>query len=203
MTIGTSVLAIAGMLFFAVAGIFERSVATAAEVVPADEILMIVSEMGLEPSSRVQQRGSYYVVHAVDPRGAEVRVVADMRSGTILSVVPLHGSPVQAPRHDGGARIIHVPQADDGTESTVVYGRSDTVVPRGQRKTRAAPPPQLTSAPPPPPARPRTMLNVPRQKERALSPVYPTPRFDSGAAGEKFELHNGATAGDAPSPAAD
>lgn len=81
---------------------------------PADDILMIVSEMGLEPSNQVQQRGAYYVVHAVDPRSVEVRVVADMRSGTILSVIPLQSPEVQASRYNGSAQIIHVPRPDGG-----------------------------------------------------------------------------------------
>jgi hypothetical protein len=158
--------------------------------------------MGLEPSTRVQQRGGYYVVHAVDPRGAEVRVVADMRSGTILSVLPLHGSAVQALRHSGGPRIIHVPQPDEVTESTVIYGRSDAAAPRETGRSRAAPP-QTTSAPPPPPGRRRTMLNVPRQKDRPLSPIYPTPRFDTESeGGKKFEQHDSDAAGDAPPPSA-
>ena len=87
--IGAGVLAITGMAYLAAASFSGRWAAIAGEIVPADEILGIVSEMGLEPSTRVQQSGPYYVVHAIDPRGIEVRVVADSRSGTILSVIPL------------------------------------------------------------------------------------------------------------------
>jgi hypothetical protein len=180
-------LAIVGTVLFVIAGAFERGVATAAEVVPADDILMIVSEMGLAPSTQVQPRGAYYVVHAVDPRGLEVRVVADIRSGTILSVIPLQGPEVQAPSYNGSARIIHVPRTDDGGESTVVYRRHDRTPPPAGIAPGAAPR-RTTSAPPPAPVRRRSMLNAPREEDRALTPICPTPRFDAAAeAMEKFE----------------
>jgi predicted aconitase with swiveling domain len=52
LTIGAGVLAIVGTGLFVIAGAVERGVATAAEVVcRADDILMIVSDMGLEPST--------------------------------------------------------------------------------------------------------------------------------------------------------
>lgn len=202
LTIGASALAIAGLVSF-VAGTFERGEATAAEVVSADEILMVVNEMGLEPSTQVQQRGAYYVVHAVDPRGLEVRVVADIRSGTILSVMPLHSPAVQAPRYNGSARIIQVPRADDGGESTVIYRRHDRAAPPAGIGPRAAPR-RTTSAPPPAPVRRRTMLNAPREEDRALTPIYPTPRFDTPAeAAEKFERRVDDAASDTAPLAAD
>jgi len=202
LTIGASALAVAGLVSFFVAGTFERGVATAAEVVPAEDILVIVREMGLEPGTRVQQRGAYYVVHAVDPRGREVRVVADMRSGTILSVMPLRGSAVETPRQIGAARIIQVPQADEAYERATVHERRDGSPRRRDAGSRAAP--RMTSTPPPAPVRQRTMLNVPREADTALTPVYPTPRFDAApGAGDLFEQHGSDPAGDALLPKAD
>lgn len=45
------------------------------------------------------------LLNAVDPRGTELRVVADAALGDIVSVTPIF-----APRFDAGPRIIHVPQ---------------------------------------------------------------------------------------------
>lgn len=60
--------------------------------------------MGLEPISRPVRQGARYVLHAVDRRGAEVKVSADAISGRVLSVrrlgygeAPLAG-PVYAER---------------------------------------------------------------------------------------------------------
>jgi hypothetical protein len=57
------------------------------------------------------RRWPYYVLHAYDPRGIEVRVVVDAQFGDILSVAPARPfATAYAPRYERGARIIHVPQ---------------------------------------------------------------------------------------------
>lgn len=201
LSIGASVLVVGGMLSFVVAGASERAPAAAAEAAPSYEILAAVREMGFAPSTQVHQRGAYYVLHAVDPRGVEVRVVADAHSGTILSVIPLRRFRAQAPRYYGGPRIIQVPQAEESDQSTAVYDRRDVVAPHGDEDVRAAPPPVISA--PPPPARRRTVLNPPRERDKALSPIYPTPRFDTGAeASKKFEPQgDGAVGAPPPLPA--
>jgi hypothetical protein len=188
--IGAAVLAIVGLMSFVAAS--ERGSATMAESVPADEVLVIVSEMGLRPSTRVRQEGAHYIVQAVDPRGRMLRVVADVRSGTILSVMPLQESARYVPVYSGGARIIQVPQADEGNEIRTLRPARETGVKRAKEEAAAVPPRRMTSAPPPPPARPRTMLNSPDETVRALTPIYPTPRFETGTeATEKFDPDGG------------
>jgi hypothetical protein len=57
------------------------------------------------PTTQALRRGPYYVLHAVNARGLEVRVVTDAQLGDIISI-----SPLVLPRYDSGPRIIHVPQ---------------------------------------------------------------------------------------------
>jgi hypothetical protein len=54
------------------------------------EILNSVRESGLGPTAMQPiRRGPYYVLHAIDPSGVEMRVVADAQLGDILSVRPV------------------------------------------------------------------------------------------------------------------
>lgn len=54
------------------------------------EILNSVRESGLGPTAmRPVRRGPYYVLHAIDASGVEMRVVADAQLGDILSVRPV------------------------------------------------------------------------------------------------------------------
>ncbi len=189
----------------AAAGLYQRQRAqvTAADALPAYEILNGVRSLGFRPTTQALRRGPYYVLHAIDPRGVEVRVVADAQLGDIVSVAP-----VLAPRFDGGPRIIHVPQPgerddrsgtsyEENGENSAVDDKDDADV------DQPAPPPrrpaarrtyQRMEAPParasadPAPARPkpepkplgppRAVLSAP-PPAGGLTPIYPTPKFDA------------------------
>ena len=68
---------------------------------------------GLAPISEPVRRGPYYVLHANDPRGIEVRVVVDAQFGDILSVAPARplatvlyaALPTRGPHHPGAAEL--------------------------------------------------------------------------------------------------
>jgi hypothetical protein len=61
----------------------------AADVIPPYEVFTVIRSMGLRPLGRPHYRGRFYVVHAVDPRGAEVHVVVDAYAARVVSVRPL------------------------------------------------------------------------------------------------------------------
>lgn len=160
------------------------------EALPASVILTNVRLMGLYPTSSPRRRGPYYVMHAVDPRGTALRVVADAELGDIVSLTP-----VFAPRFDAGPRIIHVPQPG---ERTGVGDRDEAALPDEAIEQYAPPPrrraisrPVHRSEPrPAPPPRPRrNVLSLPPNGV-GLSPVHPTPQFsdrlDAKAEAEKF-----------------
>ena len=114
LTIGLAGVALAATLSFVAAGSFKSEPVTEADALPAYEILTTVRAMGLNPISEPARRGPYYVVHAYDPRGTEVRVVADAQFGDILSVAPARAlNTAYAPGYARGPRIIHVPQAGE------------------------------------------------------------------------------------------
>ncbi len=178
----------------------QRTQVTAADALPAYEILNNVRSLGLRPTTQALRRGPYYVLHAIDPRGAEVRVVADAQLGDIVSIAPL-----VAPRFNGGPRIIHVPQPgerDDGA-SKVYEDDENSAVDDNDDDDVQAPPPrpapvrrpaQRMQAPParastePPPARPRpeqkpagpprAVRSAPPAAAPTLTPIYPTPKFE-------------------------
>jgi len=57
---------------------------------PPSDILNTVRESGLGPTAmQPVRRGPYYVLHAIDASGVEMRVVADAQLGDILSVRPV------------------------------------------------------------------------------------------------------------------
>ncbi len=198
LTIILAVAALAATLSFVAAGSFKREPVTEADALPAYEIVNTVRAMGLNPTSDPVRRGPYYVLHAYDPRGVEVRVVADAHFGDVLSVAPARAlNNAYAPRYDRGPRIIHVPQPGERDDRASVNDRDqpaasndnddEEVAPPPRR--RAAPPPQRRSdAPPPPPPGPRrTVLSAPPPPAEGLTPIYPTPRFNSKAdSGDKF-----------------
>jgi hypothetical protein len=194
----------------AVAGSYQRARAQATQVAPADalpayEILNSVRSLGLRPTTQALRRGPYYVLHAIDRRGATVRVVADAQLGDIVSVAP-----VLAPRFNGGPRIIHVPQPGerDDRASTTYENDDNSTLGDGDDADADQPPPrrppvrrpyQRMEAPPArasvePPLRakpapkpepkplgpPRTVLSAPPPPAgRTLTPIYPTPKFDA------------------------
>jgi hypothetical protein len=81
-----------------------RGETTAVEVLPVQDVLNSIRALGLRPFTQARRRGPYYVLHAYDPRGLEVRVVADAQFGDVVEIAP-----VLAPRYDSGPRIIHMP----------------------------------------------------------------------------------------------
>jgi hypothetical protein len=125
-----------------------------ADLQPIDEILATASEMGLVPVGKPLRRGPYYVFHAYDRRGLEVRVVADAQLGDILSVVPAGPVALVSPK-DRPPRIIHVPQPQARQETSAAPRRDPSKAAADRRTVLAAPPPGPNS----------------------LTPIYPTPRF--------------------------
>ena len=189
----------------AAAGYYQRQRAqvTAADALPANEILNRVSALGLRPTTQALRRGPYYVMHAIDRRGIEVRVVADAQLGDVVSVTP-----VLAPRFTGGPRIIHVPQPGGRSEHLQNYQNDEAAVPGDGDDDDAAPPPpprrpivkrpaQRIEAPPPrasadplperhqteinsepkPIGPSRNVLSAP-PSANSLTPIYPTPKFN-------------------------
>jgi hypothetical protein len=203
LTIAIVIGALATATSLAAAGYYQRQRAqvTAADALPASEILNNVSAIGLRPTTQALRRGVYYVLHAVDRRGVAVRVVADAQLGDIVSVTPL-----LAPRFNGGPRIIQVPQPGERSERSGQYGDDEAAVPDDGDDVDIAPPPPRRSttsrpakriqAPPPrasaepksepkelkPLGPPRNVLNAPPPPPvNSLTPVYPTPKFDAGS----------------------
>ena len=180
------------------AGLYHRgsATATAADALPAYEILNSVRALGLRPTTQALRRGPYYVLHATDARGVQVRVVADAQLGDIVSVTP-----VLAPRYDAGPRIIHVPQPGERDDRAATYDGDEAAMsdddddadraPAPRRREIRRPyqtmeaPPARASAEPAPRARAepkpleprRTLLSAPPPPAGGLSPIYPTPKF--------------------------
>lgn len=61
----------------------------AADIIPPYEVFTVIRSMGLRPLGRPHYRGRVYVVHAIDARGEEVRVVVDAYAARVVSVRPL------------------------------------------------------------------------------------------------------------------
>ena len=175
----------------------QHAQVTAADALPPYEILNSVRSLGFRPTTQALRRGPYYVLHAIDPRGAEVRVVADAQLGDVVSVAPLAG-----PRFNSGPRIIHVPQPGERSdadttpeddENSVTDDDDADVAPPPPRHPAVRRPAQRVQAPParastePPPARPRpeqkpagpprNVLSAP-PPVGGLTPIYPTPKFE-------------------------
>jgi hypothetical protein len=189
---------LAATLSLVVAGSFKDEPVTAADALPAHEIAATVRAMGLAPIGKPLRRGAYYVLHAYDPRGVEVRVVADAQLGDILSVVPANAPQnAYAPRYQRGPHIIHVPKprahrvsAYDRQESALPDDYDDVSVAPPAPHRRMTPPPHRHSkvSAPPPQKKQRTVLSAPPPRASGLTPIYPTPRFDAKAeAQDKFD----------------
>jgi hypothetical protein len=194
--------ALAAATSLAAAGYYQRQRAqvTAADALPASEILNNISALGFRPITQALRRGPYYVLHAVDRRGVEVRIMADAQLGDIVSVAPL-----LAPRFNGGPRIIHVPQPGERSERPGNYEDEEAALPDdGDDVDAASPPPpprrptvkrpsERIAAPPPrasavPKSEPkplgpsRNVLSAPPPPPaNSLTPIYPTPKFDAGS----------------------
>jgi hypothetical protein len=183
LTIGIAATLLATTVSLVAAGGSDFVPVTAADALPAYEILASVRSLGFNPITRAVRRGSYYVLHAVDPRGDEVRMVADAQLGDIVSITR-----VLAPRYNGGPRIIHVPSEDDtrvGVEDRddeIASPDDDGVGPAAPPRRGAINRPQQRSDAPPR-QHPYMLSAPPRAQE--LSPIYPTPKF--GANGDRSE----------------
>lgn len=207
LTIALAGVALAATLTFVGAG--SRAVETervaSANALSPDDIVAGVLQIGLNPIGRPLRRGHYYVLHAYDARGVEVRVLADAQLGDILSVVPALNATVTPP-YDRGPRIIHVPQLrerddgaapDDGDESAVSNENDDVepaaappprrIVPRSSKRSDAPPAqPRRKFSVSPPPVQKRAVLSAPPM-DTSLTPIRPTPRFKVPVeTGEKF-----------------
>jgi hypothetical protein len=155
LTIGGIAMALAATVSFVAAE--PRRPPGEAAAPPRSDILTNVRLIGLTPTTRPYRRGPFYVLHAVDLRGTQLRVVADPDLGDIVSVTPLF-----APRFDAGPRIIHVPQpgeeADDRDEASPETIERYAPPPRrplrrpARRSERHLPAPRhnVLSLPPPP-----------------------------------------------------
>lgn len=182
LTIGLAIAALGAAVPRVSAGTAPGEPVTAADAMPAYEILTTVRELGLDPISQPLRRGPYYVLHAIDPLGVEMRVVADAHLGDILSVTLARPYDF-VPYYFNGPRIIEVPPSS--------YG--DTVVaPAPRHHRRAKPRTKRRSEAPPAPAQHRPVLSAPPSPHAAgPSPIYPTPKYgvadrDKAEAGEKF-----------------
>lgn len=176
LTIGLAATAFAAMLSFAAAGSSLHQPVTEADALPAFEILATVRAMGLNPISEPARRGPYYVLHAYDPGGIEVRVVADAQLGDIVSIAPARTlNAGYAPQYQRGPRIIHVPHAGARDDRASVNNSAAPAASGGDDKSMAV-------LPQPRPRR-ATVSVLPSAGE--LTPIRPTPRFKVKADGDQ------------------
>ncbi len=178
----------------------EPDDAVDADAMPPYEVLSTIRGLGFDPISQPVRRGNYYVLHAYDARGSEMRIVADVQFGDIVSVSPARAANAayapQQPYVYGGAgpRIIQVPdnyrsngvievpqQLPQRRRSTTApaktYNRSVTAPDHDQPDDASnAAPAQEEPKPKLPPLRERRVLERP---DAGLSPIYPTGRWRS------------------------
>jgi len=194
-TIGLAATALAATLTLVGASSIKRGPAITAE--PADAAAhrteLAVLAMGLGPLGAPVRRGAFYLVHAVDPRGVEMRVVADAEFGDIIAVTPLHALravAAQAPA-TGGPRIIQVPQPND--QYAAASRRQTASVDRADDDVEELPPRRAEPRFPPrsekpaPVTPPRKVLSAVKPIHDGPTPIRPLPRYDPKAEqGEKF-----------------
>ncbi|MBI3705817.1 MAG: hypothetical protein HY244_18635 [Rhizobiales bacterium] len=172
--------ALAATLSLVAADPSRRGLLTQSVGLPAYEIIANVRAHGLAPISELSLRWPYYVLHAYDPRGIEVRVVIDAQFGDILSVTPARPlATAYTPRYERGARIIQVPQPNEQDEPDA-YKDDEEVVPPAPRRMMPQPKPRgettsapirRSNAPLPPPVQRRNILSAPPPRvESTLSP---------------------------------
>jgi len=161
----------------AAAGAYDHEPIAAADALPAWEILDSVRELGLAPKAQPVRRGPYYVLHATDPYGIELRVVADAQFGDIISIEPARPLRDFPPYYVRAPHIIHVPPPRKG--ATVDRPENeDAVPPDGGEQNDFMPNvlvvPQRRGAVPLPKPRAEA-LSVPRADTK-LSPIRPIPK---------------------------
>jgi hypothetical protein len=126
---------------------------------PPFEISGIVRSSGLRPLSPPIRRGRFYVVHAMAPRGDDVRVLIDAGSGRILSVAPIDDAP---PGY--GAAPGYAPGPWYRRPGPYYY-----YGPQGHLANESMPEPSTNPAP-------ATRVNPPMTHSAALAPPTPLPR---------------------------
>jgi len=107
--IGLAGALLASTLSLAAAGSRPGQPLAAPAILSANEILAGVRYFGLDPIGQPVRRGPYYVLHAHDGTGIELRVVADAQFGDILFIAPALNAALTPP-YVRAARIIQVPQ---------------------------------------------------------------------------------------------
>lgn len=114
MRIALAKVAFAATVSFVIAGGSQRVQASEPNTLPGYEIAAAVRAVGFDPIDEPIRGGSYYMLHAYDPYGIEMRVMVDAQFGGVLSVAPVNAiNDAYATRYDRGPRIIQVPQTDE------------------------------------------------------------------------------------------
>jgi len=175
------------------------------DVKSSSDILPGVKARGFSPFGTPARQGDYYVLQAMDPNGAHVRIVTDTLYGDILSVTR---TTAEIPRVEGEPRIIKVPLrgerlpfqtvAKTDAERTVLPTDAGKTTPKSSLTTSPITSPRIPSrrvpyskttdnSPPgdaPPAAKPlaaqtpaRTVLSAPALPLEGLSPIRPLPRW--------------------------
>jgi hypothetical protein len=164
---------------------------------PPYEIIGIVRANGFRPLGPPMRRGRVYVVHAMEPRGDDVRIVIDAFSGRILNVAALDTPPYAGPSY--GAMDEPPPpyarggQYHYGPPERITTGNPPEAIPPGVARP-AAPVTRSAAVTPP-----RTPLPRPRPAESVVaSPadvntappapaaqIAPTPAGDAVGAKDK------------------
>jgi len=191
LTIAVAGAALAATLSLVAAGTSKREPVPETDALPAYEIIATVRAHGLAPIGELTRRWPYYVLHATDPRGIEVRVVVDAQFGDILSVAPARPlATAYTPRYERGARIIQVPQAggrdepaatDDDAVEEVAPPAPRRATPRPKSRSEITPVPKQRSkaALPPLPGPRRNILSAPPPPAEGPSPLQQSMRFNS------------------------
>ena len=84
-------------------------------ILPPPDILESVRYLGLDPKGEPVLRGAYYVMHAYDKAGIELRVVADAQFGDVLFMAPALNTSLTPP-YVRAARIIQVGPPESGQQ---------------------------------------------------------------------------------------
>lgn len=156
----------------------HRANASADGVSPHD-VLANLRTAGLAPLGQPVRRGDFYVMHAIDPSGIEVRVVTDTLFGDILSVTAARPVvPVYAARYDSGPRIIHIPDRRALRSRAMQSDNTDLYVDDDDAPVAALPNKRGT-----PPAVKRRESSLSRERgasasQRREAAIAPAPRIE-------------------------
>lgn len=82
-------------------------------ILPPPDILESVRYLGLDPTGEPVLRGDYYVLHAYDRAGIQLRVVADAQFGDVLFMAPALNTSLTPP-YVRAARIIQIAPPENG-----------------------------------------------------------------------------------------